>query len=164
MAVTLAIDLFLVACEYITILWGNVPRERAALDLVLPGGSWQWLFWLEWVVGGVVPFVLLVVPALRRRLGLVAAASALVMVGVYAFRIELVVGGMLKPLLHFPPGNALGSITASDQVFQYDGLYSPTWVEYSIVFGLLALLALIITLGFRWLRLGEQPEPEGAAE
>ena len=40
MAVTIAVDLFLVACDYITILWGNVPRERAALNLILPGGSW----------------------------------------------------------------------------------------------------------------------------
>ncbi len=125
MAVTLAIDLFLVACEYITILWGNVPRERAALDLILPGGSWQTLFWLEWVIGGLVPFVLLVVPRYRARLGLVAAASVLVMVGVYAFRIELVVGGMLKLLLHFAPGNALGTYNSGHSVFQFDGLSQP---------------------------------------
>jgi molybdopterin-containing oxidoreductase family membrane subunit len=155
MAVTLAIDLFLVACVYITILWGNVPRERAALDLILPGGSWQTLFWLEWVIGGIVPFVLLVVPRYRARLGLVAVASVLVMVGVYAFRIELVVGGMLKPLLHFAPGNALGTYHPGHSVFQYDGIYSPTWVEYAIILALFAFLSLIITLGYRWLRSAE---------
>ena len=66
MAVAIAVDLFLVGSDYVTLLWGNVPRERAALDLVLPGGSWQALFWLEWIVGGLVPFVLLVVPRFRR--------------------------------------------------------------------------------------------------
>jgi molybdopterin-containing oxidoreductase family membrane subunit len=152
MAATIAIDLFLVACDYITILWGNVPRERAALDLILPGGSWQWLFWLEWIVGGIVPFVLLVVPRFKRSFGLVALASVLVMVGVYAFRIELVVGGMLRPLLHLPPGNAVGSYRLGQTVFQFDGIYHPTWVEYGIVTGLMALLALIVTLGYRWLR------------
>ena len=96
MATAIAVDLFLVACDYITILWGDVPRERAALDTILPGGSWQALFWLEWVVGGLAPFVLLVVPRLRRRPDLLALASVLVLVGVYAFRIELVVGGMLR--------------------------------------------------------------------
>jgi molybdopterin-containing oxidoreductase family membrane subunit len=159
MAVTLAIDLFLVACEYITVLWGNVPRERAALDLVLPGGSWQALFWMEWVIGGIVPFVLLVVPRYRQRFGLVAVASVLVMVGVYAFRMELVVGGMLKPLLHFPPGNALGTYHSGRTDFQFDGLYSPTWVEYAIIFALFAFLSLVITLGYRWLR---TRGPEGA--
>ena len=152
MATALAVDLFLVASDYITILWGNVPRNRAALDLILPGGSWQWLFWLEWVVGGLVPFVLLVVPRFRSRLSLVAAASVLVLVGVYAFRIELVVGGMLKPLLHLPPGIALGTFSSTQTSFQFTGIYHPTWVEYSIVAGLMALLALVIALGYRWLR------------
>ncbi len=152
MAAAIAVDLFLVASDYITLLWGNVPRERAALDLILPGGSWQWLFWLEWVVGGLVPFVLLVVPRFRSRLSLVAVASVLVLVGVYAFRIELVVGGMIKPLLHLPPGIAVGTYRITQTSFQFDGIYHPTWVEYSIIAGLMALLALVITLGYRWLR------------
>jgi len=152
MAAAIAVDLFLVACDYITILWGNVPRERAALDIILPGGSWQALFWLEWVVGGIVPFVLLVVPRYRGRVGLFALASVLTMVGVYAFRIELVVGGMLRPLLHLPPGNALGSYKLGQTVFQFDGVYHPTWVEYAIVTGLFAFLALLILVGYRWLR------------
>ena len=140
-----------------TIIWGNVPRERAALDLILPGGSWQWLFWLEWVVGGIIPFVLLVVPRLRARLDLIALSSLLVLVGVYAFRIELVVGGMIKPLLHLPPGIALGTFTATRTSFQFNGLYHPTWVEYTIVTGLVALLCLVITLGYRWLRTLDEP-------
>ncbi len=152
MAVALAIDLFLVGSDYVTILWGNVPRERAALDLILPGGSWQWLFWLEWVVGGAVPFVLLVTPRYRARPALFALSSVLVMVGVYAFRIELVVGGMIKPLLQLPPGNAIGTYTFGRTSFQYQGIYHPTWVEYGIVAALAAFLALLITLGYRWLR------------
>jgi molybdopterin-containing oxidoreductase family membrane subunit len=152
MAVAIAVDLFLVASDYITILWGNVPRERAALDTILPGGSWQALFWLEWIVGGLIPFVLLVVPRLRRRLDLLALAAVLVCIGVYAFRIELVVGGMLRPLIHLAPGNALGSYQGSSSVFQFDGVYHPTWVEYGIVTGLVAFLALLILLGYRWLR------------
>jgi len=152
MAAAIAVDLFLVGSDYITLLWGNVPRERAALNLILPGGSWQWLFWLEWVVGGLVPFVLLVVPRFRSRLSLVAVASVLVLVGVYAFRIELVVGGMIKPLLHLPPGIAIGTYKITQTSFQFTGMYHPTWVEYSIVAGLMALLALLTTLGYRWLR------------
>ena len=154
----LAIDLFFVACDYITIVWGNVPRERAALDVILPGGSWQWLFWVEWIIGGVVPFLLLVVPSLRRRAGPVAVASVLAMVGVYAYRIELVVAGMVRPLIQFPPGIALGTSTGSGSNFQFEGLYHPTWVEYSITVGLLALVALLVMTGHRWLRIGQRAE------
>src|SRR5581483_11651552 len=75
LAAGIAVDLFFVACDYITIIWGNVPRQRAALDVSLPGGSWQWLFWVEWVVGGIVPFLLLVIPSLRRRFGVIGVAS-----------------------------------------------------------------------------------------
>jgi len=160
MATTIAVDLFLVASDYITILWGNVPRERAALDTILPGGSWQALFWLEWVVGGLVPFVLLVVPSLRRRLGLLGLASVLVLVGVYAFRIELVVGGMLRPLVHLAPGNALGSYHLGVASFQFNGVYHPTWVEYAIVIGLFAFLSLLIMVGYRWLQPIEEEAPE----
>jgi molybdopterin-containing oxidoreductase family membrane subunit len=160
MATALAVDLFLVGSDYVTILWGNVPRERAALDLILPGGSWQVLFWLEWIVGGLVPFVLLVVPRLRVRPGLIALSSLLVLVGVYAFRIELVVGGMVRPLLHLPPGIAVGTFSPTRTSFQYNGAYHPTWVEYSIVAALVALLALLIAAGYRWLR--SLPEPEEA--
>ncbi|HJX47062.1 MAG TPA: NrfD/PsrC family molybdoenzyme membrane anchor subunit [Gaiellaceae bacterium] len=152
MATALAVDLFLVGSDYVTILWGNVPRERAALDLILPGGSWQWLFWLEWVVGGLVPFVLFVTPRFRIRPGLLALSSLLVLVGVYAFRIELVVGGMIKPLLQLPPGNATGSYRLGQTSFQFQGIYHPTWVEYGIVAALAAFLALMITIGYRWLR------------
>jgi len=158
MATTIAIDLFLVACDYITILWGNVPRERAALDQVLPGGSWQAVFWLEWVVGGIVPFVLFVVPSLRRRGWVFGLASVLVLVGVYAFRIELVVGGMIRPLLHLPPGIALGSYRPDQSSFETVGVYHPTWVEYAIVTGVLVFLSLLIVLGYRWLRIGRQDE------
>ncbi|MGD0197294.1 MAG: NrfD/PsrC family molybdoenzyme membrane anchor subunit [Solirubrobacteraceae bacterium] len=151
LATTLAVDLFLVFADYVTILWGNVPRDRAVLNMLLPGGSWQVLFWLEWVVGGLIPFVLLVWSGKLRpwRIGL---ASALILVGVYAFRIELVVGGLLKPILWFAPGVSIGSSGIGSSSFQLTGAYHPTWVEYSIVLGTVAFLVLLLTVGYKWLR------------
>lgn len=158
--VTLLIDLFFVASEYITVLWGNVPADRSALDLVLPGGAWSWTFYLEWIVGGLVPLALLLVPALRRLPGALGVAAVLVLIGVYAFRIELVVIGFVNPLTEFPPGNALGTYSADGGSFQLIGRYAPTWVEYSIVVGLMAALAAIVSLGYRWLRLAhDAPRP-----
>ncbi|HEX7105075.1 MAG TPA: NrfD/PsrC family molybdoenzyme membrane anchor subunit [Acidothermaceae bacterium] len=165
LVVSLCVDLFLVACDYITILWGNVPRERAALNLILPGGSWQTVFWLEWIVGGVVPLVLLMTPRFRSSRALVAVGALLAMVGVYAYRIELVVGGLVRPIMQLPPGIAKGTYQSDKTSFVYTGTYHPTWVEISIVIGMFALLATFITIGYRRLKvLSRPPESPPAPE
>jgi len=153
--VSLIIDLFFVGADYITVLWGNVPADRSALDLVLPGGPWAWLFWIEWIVGGAVPLALLLVPALRRMRGSLGLASALAIIGVLAFRIELVVIGFINPLTQYPPGNALGTYNPATTSFQLVGRYHPTWVEYGIVVGLVALFATIVTVGYQTLHVME---------
>lgn len=153
MAISLAIDLFFILSEYITILWGQVPREMVALKMILPGGQFAFLFWLEWVVGGILPFVLLVVPKWRHKTGVVAIASALILAGVYAFQIELMSVGMANPIIQLPPGTSVGTYTPGTSVFQLVGQYVPTWVEYAIILGLVAFAALFITLGYRLLEI-----------
>jgi molybdopterin-containing oxidoreductase family membrane subunit len=154
-AMALLVDLFFVACDYITILWGNVPADRSALNLVLPGGPFSWLFWGEWLVGGLVPIAFLIVPRLRRVTGSLGIATFLVLVGVLAFRIELVVVGFVNPLTQFPPGNALGTYNATSSSFQLVGRYTPSIVEYAITLGLCALFAAVFTTGYRRLHLAD---------
>jgi molybdopterin-containing oxidoreductase family membrane subunit len=156
-AVALIVDLFMVGCDYITIFWGNVPASRSELNLVLPGGSWSWIFWGEWLVGGLVPLAILLVPRLRRMKGSLGIASFLVLVGVYIFRIELVVVGFVNPLVQLPPGNAVGTYNPATSSFQLFGRYTPTWVEYGIILGFFALFAAVITTGYRWLHLRDEP-------
>lgn len=149
LTMALALDLFLVGSDYITVLWGNVPQERASLNLILPGGSWSWLFWTEWVIGGVAPLALLLVPRLKRLPGALALAAVLIMVGVFAFRVDLIVGGFISPLISYTPGIALGTYNPVAASFQMPGSYQPTWVEYGIVVGLVALFAAIVSSGYR---------------
>ncbi len=158
-AVALIVDLFLVGCDYVTVLWGNVPADRSALNLVLPGGPFAWTFWVEWIAGGILALAFLLVPGLRRLPGALGIAAFLALVGVYAFRIELVVIGFINPLTQFPPGNALGTFTPGTSPFQLVGRYWPTWVEYSIVLGLIALFAAIMTVGYRGLIKPSAPTP-----
>jgi dimethyl sulfoxide reductase membrane subunit len=134
---------------YITVLWGNVPADRSALNLVLPGGPFAGIFRVEWIVGGLIPLAFLLVPRLRRVPGSLGIAAFLAVAGVYAFRVELVVIGFINPLTQFPPGNALGTSTPGASSFQLVGRYWPTWVEYSIVLGLFALFGAIMTVGYR---------------
>jgi dimethyl sulfoxide reductase membrane subunit len=164
--VSLLVDLFFVGADYITMLWGNVPSERSALNLVLPGGPWSWLFWCEWIVGGVVPLAFLLVPRLRRLPGALGIAAVFAIAGVYAFRCELVVVGFVNPLTQYPPGNAVGTYNPATSSFEFVGRYTPTWVEYGIVLGLVALFATIVTAGYHLLRLNGSAQPahlKGAA-
>jgi molybdopterin-containing oxidoreductase family membrane subunit len=153
--VSLLIDLFFVGADYITVLWGNVPSDRSALNLVMPGGPWAWLFWVEWIVGGAIPLAFLLVPRLKKLPGALGLASVLVIAGVLAFRIELVVIGFINPLTQYPPGNALGTYNPATTSFQLVGHYHPTWVEYGIVIGLVALFATIVTFGYQRLHVME---------
>jgi molybdopterin-containing oxidoreductase family membrane subunit len=156
--VSLFVDLFFVGADYITVLWGNVPADRSALNLVMPGGPWAWLFWVEWIVGGVIPLAFLLVPRLKKLPGALGLASVLVIIGVYAFRMELVVIGFVNPLTQYPPGNAVGTYNVSTTSFQLIGTYHPTWVEYGIGLGLVALFATLVTIGYQALHVME-PSP-----
>jgi Ni/Fe-hydrogenase subunit HybB-like protein len=90
--------------------------------------------------------------------GALGLASVLVIIGVYAFRIELVVIGFINPLTQYPPGNAVGTYNAQTTSFQFIGRYHPTWVEYGIIVGLVALFAALVTIGYRSLHVME-PSP-----
>ncbi len=151
MVMALFVDLFFVACDYVTIAWDNIPRDRQVLYMILPGGPFQLTFWFEWVIGGIVPFVILASSKLRRSAGNLALAAVLILMGVYAFRIELVVPAFVNPLIQLPPGTALGSLSPGGS-FQLVGHYSPTWVEYLITLGMFALIALAIAIGYRLFR------------
>ena len=159
--ISLIVDLFFVGCDYITVLWGNVPADRSALNLVLPGGPWAQLFWVEWIIGGLIPLALLLVPRLKKVPGSLGLAAFLVIVGVYAFRIELVVLGFINPLTQFPPGNAVGTYNPATSSFQLIGRYHPTWIEIGIVLGLVGLFATLVTLGYQKLHV-MSPGAEGS--
>ena len=158
--ISLLVDLFFVGADYITVLWGNVPADRSALNLVLPGGSWAELFWIEWIVGGLIPLAFLLVPRLKRLPGALGLAAFLAIVGVFAFRIELVVLGFINPLTQFPPGNAVGTYNPRTTSFQLIGRYHPTWIEIGIVLGLVALFATLVTFGYQKLHV-MQTSPAG---
>ncbi len=106
---------------------------------------------MEWIVGGVIPLALLLAPRLRRVPGSLGIAACLTVVGVFAFRIELVVIGFVNPLTQYPPGNALGTYNPTTTSFQLIGRYSPTWVEYGIVLGLVAFFLALVTVGYHQL-------------
>lgn len=160
-AISLALDLFFVFSEYLTVLWAGVPAEVATLRMVLPGGEFAILFWLEWILGGIIPLLLLVLPRTRTNVKWIVTSAALVLVGVYSFQLELIPAGMANPLIQLAPGNSLGTYEPGVSVFQFRGQYTPTWVEYLIVLALFALGAILLTLGHKFIT--SQAETKGHA-
>lgn len=91
-------------------------------------GPFAGLFWF-YIMGGILlPIILMLFPRTRTIKGVIVSAL-FVLVGMWIERYLIVVAGFRVPLMAYPPSN-----------------YSPSWVEWSILAGGLALFALIISI------------------
>ena len=119
------------------------PQHEAALSTALFTGQYAWLFWLS-VICLVVPFLLLFRQFVtgRYHFGGIVLAGVLVNLAAIGKRVLVVVPSQTHGTL-LPYGT---------------GLYNPTWVEYSVILGLLALGALLYTLFMKVFPIMEIPE------
>ncbi len=113
--------------EYVTT--GYKMAEGAPFHFMqLMVGPFAPLFWFYTLGGLFVPGLLVLLPRTRTPSGITAAAT-LVLVAMWIERYLIVVAGFRVPLMPYDPAN-----------------YMPTWVEWSILAGALALFALIISI------------------
>lgn len=139
------IYLYFWAAEWLTASYAAHHHE-VALSNALLTGEYAWLFWLS--VGSlVVPFLLLARQFVtgQYRLGVMVVSGVLVNLAAIGKRILIVVPSQTHGTL-LPYGT---------------GLYSPTWVEYSVILGLLALGALLLSLFMRVFPIIEIPQYAG---
>jgi molybdopterin-containing oxidoreductase family membrane subunit len=148
LAVVVLVDFFLKSAEILTLFWPNASAELARLSLVTTG-PFSSLFLVEWTIGGIVPLILLVYPRTRKTTLGLAIASILLVVGVFAYRIELILPGFVAPLVSLPPGQALGQYMPGVGSYAVTGAYSPTWVEYAVTGAMIAFGAFIVTIGVK---------------
>ena len=112
LAVCVAIDGFLVGCEVLTMVYpGAAGAETFA---IMATGATAPFFWGEVLVGIVVPFAILVFAKNRARMGLVAAASACVVLGVLCKRVWLLLTSFVVPNVMGAPGIISGSSAAAN--------------------------------------------------
>jgi molybdopterin-containing oxidoreductase family membrane subunit len=113
--------------EYVTTgykMQAGAPFEFEQLMV----GPLAGLFWFYVLGGIVVPGLIVLLPRTRTIRGVVIAA-VLALVGMWIERYLIVVGGLRVPLMAYDPAS-----------------YSPSWVEWSIFAGALALFALIVSI------------------
>jgi Ni/Fe-hydrogenase subunit HybB-like protein len=134
-AYAMSISVFFVLLELFTVFYSRIPEEMEHFRYLFVGLDgerhlvpWMWIS----VAAAIVALVLLLVPRLRERETLLAAAAVLVFVSLWIEKgLGLIVGGFVP--------SPLGSVTR----------YSPTALEWAIVLGVWAIGALMITVFYK---------------
>jgi molybdopterin-containing oxidoreductase family membrane subunit len=106
------------------------------------------LFWVEVILGVVVPFVVLSRRELRSRPAVLATVSVLAVIGVFFKRINILLSSMFEPLVDLAPGLPGGR---PGQPFTDSEVYFPTWVEWGVLVGMAAFFCTLVTMGVLWI-------------
>jgi len=116
--------------------------EYGALKHMIGSVPYNMEFWL----GLVVPTVLMLIPSVRATVWGKVTASFLLLVGMFAGRLEFVLSGVVRPLGQMAEGRP--EIVS----------YMPTVYEVFVVLFGLSVMLLIYTIGERYLKLETSPE------
>lgn len=123
--------------------------------ILLGGGIITTLFWVGFfLVGTVVPLLLLFIPALAAMRGAVTLASLCVILGGLFFLFVFIVGGQVYPLDIFP-GMIVSSSFFDGQIDQY----VPTLAEWLLAFGGVGIAFTAALIGVRVLRFMPEDDP-----
>jgi Ni/Fe-hydrogenase subunit HybB-like protein len=139
--ITLTADLFFIFSEILTAYYSGVPEHILVLDLLFFGPYW-WLFvGIEIILGGIIPLIILSLKRFRESQFVIFASSFLIIIGVFAMRVNLIVTGQIPSILTF-----------LEQSLPNHN-YFPTLIEIFVTIGLLSLLGLLLIFGYSFLPL-----------
>jgi len=130
MMILAVVYLYFMIVDWLTATYTGNANERSVMNVILTG-IYAPFFWVS-VTGMLLPSVVLFVQWIRKRysLGLIVASAVLVNIAAIAKRYTIVI-----------PSQTHGALLP-----YADGTYSPTWVEYLVILGLIALGALLFAL------------------
>lgn len=138
----LALDVLFQVSEFLIAFRGGIPGHTAGLLLVL-NGPFKEVFWFgQLLLGTLVPLVLLTLPT-RRNPWAVVLACALIVVGIFGLRLNIVIPGLAAEEIH-------GLATAISTP-RLTANYVPTSSEWLLTIGIAGLGMLLFGLGERLL-------------
>jgi molybdopterin-containing oxidoreductase family membrane subunit len=115
---------------------GVLPKAGLTFDQMFYGLAYgKWLLWSELFFCGVIPAVMLVVPAIRKIHGLMYLAALLNCTGIVINRFVQTVQTSAHPVMPFDVWN----------------VYIPSWAEWSTSLMIVAYGALLMSLSYRYL-------------
>ncbi len=118
--------------------WANdlLPRQGLTFDQMFYGVAFgKWLLWTELGICGVIPAIMLVIPAVRKMHGLMYFAALLNCTGIVINRFVQTVQTSAQPVMPF-------------DVWQ---IYIPNWAEWSTSIMIVAYGVLVMSLSYRYL-------------
>lgn len=138
-----AVDAYLLFAEMLTMIY---PLKESTMHEVqlLVSGSLAPYFWMQVILGLVVPLAILLFKKNREKIGLVVFSSALIVFGVFCKRIWLLFSAFIHPNIAAGQGITLGYHQGSDDpsffhnIWSKVGVYSPTLVEVLISVGVIS--------------------------
>lgn len=122
--------------------YSSLPARETGLSLLFqttPYGATFW--WIEVLLGAVVPIIIFFTPALRRSDWMLILASGLAIAGVVMLRWNTTISGLVVPI-DWSPGTAYLFPRLS---------YTPNLIELGAFFGIIAYALLGLTLGVYFL-------------
>ncbi|MDO4502041.1 MAG: polysulfide reductase NrfD [Coriobacteriia bacterium] len=140
LACFIAVDAFFIGCECLTMAYPGA-HEAQALGIMV-GGVTAPFFWVEILLGLLVPFCVLVFAKNRKNRKLVTVASVLVILGVFCKRVWLLFTSFVVPNVLGGPGITTGNSAAlADPTATWTayGAYAPTAPEIVIAVGVVSL-------------------------
>ncbi len=144
LATFICVDAFFIGCELLTMAYPGAG-EAVALSEMLSGATAPF-FWFEIVGGLLVPFLVLASAKRRESRGVVAAASALVVLGVACKRVWLLFTSFIHPNVFGGPGITAGTFAAQEDpanMWMTLGSFAPTVPECLVTLGVIAVGVLI---------------------
>jgi molybdopterin-containing oxidoreductase family membrane subunit len=132
-----------------TSYYSHSPGATQALALLQSTTPYtQTFWWIEILLGGVVPAIILLNPHLRRNDRYSMLALGLIIVGVTMNRWNVTLSGLVAPP-QWSPG-VLGRVLAAS--------YLPTWNEIIVSIGIIAYALLAFSFGVKYLQIFPQNE------
>ena len=142
LAGVLCVDLGLMFYEFVVPLLAFQPHDGDVIRVITLGPMW-WSFWIiQLLLGMLIPVALLLNSRLRAKPGVVAAAAALVVIGIVGVRFNIVVPPLIPGVIEGLPA----------------GYYVPTLVEWALSFGLIAGGAAAYSLAAELMPIHDNPD------
>lgn len=136
----LVVELIILPTETLIVLKGGIPSHIEVLRAIATG-RFAWVFWIVQFGLGTLAATLLIMVPKRQTLTLAATAALLVLVGIFAFRLNFVIpqqAPSIAPLIAELP------LHAGDD-------YVPNYYEWNLVIFGIGFAGLAFLAGFRWL-------------
>jgi molybdopterin-containing oxidoreductase family membrane subunit len=156
LAVFVAVQAFFVFAEVLTAAFPGAAGNPSRL--LLSGRYAPGFIGVEVILGLVIPFALMASAKGRQRTSLVALASVLTIIGIFAHRGNIIVIALSHAPMQLAPGTPLGTPAASGSSFATSSVYFPTIYEFLIAIGVFSFAALLFTLAAHYLPLKERAE------